>query len=344
MVLRTVTHLNQVNAKATDSERCATKTETSTPGTANEKGANSSSTSIKRRVTIMPRRSKRVPKGLCNQVMTNQVSSAMIRLIDIDNSTARVVTVTRKRNAEDSSFESSRKKGTGARIESFEGRYKQLYDFIDEFGHCNVPWEFSADPSLGIWCGTMRYSYIKIQQGQTPRSNLTQDQIERLEEIGFKWKLVYQGKTTFEQRCHDLQVFKSEFGHCDVSRGKLFSVNPSLGKWCNEIRYCYKKIQQGQTPRRKFTQDQIQRLEEIGFKWKLTETLEQRCRHLEAFKSKFGHCNVPFKYSANPSLGNWCSAVRYYYNKIQQGQTPRRNFTQYHIERLEEIGFKWKIR
>jgi len=52
MVLRTVTHPNQAKAEATDSERCAIKTKTGT-GTADEVGANSSSTStIKRRVPM----------------------------------------------------------------------------------------------------------------------------------------------------------------------------------------------------------------------------------------------------------------------------------------------------
>ena len=92
------------------------------------------------------------------------------------------------------------------------------------------------------------------------------------------------------------------------------------------------------------TQGQIERLEEIGFKWKLKETFEDHFRDLEIFKSEFGHCNIPQKYSVNPSLGNWCNTVRSAYNKIQQGQTPKINLTQDQIERLEEIGFKWKLR
>ena len=58
------------------------------------------------------------------------------------------------------------------------------------------------------------------------------------------------------------------------------------------------------------------------------ETFEQRCHDLETVKSEFGHCNVSRKYSANPSLGQWCSTMRYYYNKIQQGYTPKSNLTQ----------------
>jgi len=102
MVLTTVTHLNQVKAETTDSERCTIKTETGTATANEEEGANnansSSKSTIKRRV-VMPRRSKRVPKGLFNQVMNNQDRSAAIRSKDIE----------RKRTPEDSSFESSRK-------------------------------------------------------------------------------------------------------------------------------------------------------------------------------------------------------------------------------------------
>ena len=118
--------------------------------------------------------------------LTVSMRSAAIRSNGIDNSTARGVM--RKRNAEDSSFK-SRKKGKAARTGSFERRYKQLIAFIDEFGHCHVPFRYSVDPSLGYWCGTMRYSYNQIQQGLTPRNNLTQNRIDRLEEIGFKLKV-----------------------------------------------------------------------------------------------------------------------------------------------------------
>jgi len=85
------------------------------------------------------------------------------------------------------------------------------------------------------------------------------------------------------------------------------------------MRSSYKKIQQGQTPHRNLSQDQIERLEEIGSKWKAMEIFEQRCHDLEAFKGEFGHCYVPCQYSVNPSLGNWRNTMRCAYNQIQRG-------------------------
>jgi hypothetical protein len=129
--------------------------------------------------------------------------------------------------------------------------------------------------------------------------------------------------------------------HCNVSRN--YKAAPSLGRWCSNIRVAYKKIQQGQ--KCYLSQDQIERLEEIGFKWNIKgkhnkETFEQHFNDLEAFIDEFGHCIVPSKYSADPALGIWCKTMRYDYNQIQ----PTKKLTQDQIERLEEIGFKWKLR
>ena len=46
---------------------------------------------------------------------------------------------------------------------------------------------YPADPSLGKWCSVMRVAYNQIQQGNPAIRNLSQEQIEHLEEIGLKW-------------------------------------------------------------------------------------------------------------------------------------------------------------
>ena len=128
------------------------------------------------------------------------------------------------------------------------------------------------NPLLKKWCRKIKYSYNQIQQGQTLKHNLTQDQIKRMEEIGFKWKLTHHVKMTFEKCCRDLEAFKTEFGHCNVPNS--CSANPSLGKWCRKMKYSYNQIQQGQNPGMILTQDQIERLEETSFKWIILEAFE----------------------------------------------------------------------
>ena len=99
---------------------------------------------------------------------------------------------------------------------TFEKRCFDLEIFKEEFGHCNVRRSYAGNPSLGQWCIDMNTGYRKMQKGSTPNSNLSQDRIERLEEIGFQWQVIIDYDKTFEKRCRELIAFKEEFGHCDV--------------------------------------------------------------------------------------------------------------------------------
>ena len=52
------------------------------------------------------------------------------------------------------------------------------------------------------------------------------------------------------------------------------------------------------------TVERIRELESIGFDWRASQTSwNERLKQLRDYKAEFGHCLVPFKYSANPALG-----------------------------------------
>ena len=110
----------------------------------------------------------------------------------------------------------------------------------------------------------MRSSYKKIQNNQKPKMKLSDGQIQRLDDAGFKWSRPLQGK--FDKRFNDLMSFKAKYGHCDVS---CIGENVSLGHWCSKVRVSYKKIQNNQKPRMKLSDEQIQRLNDADFKWSL---------------------------------------------------------------------------
>ena len=89
--------------------------------------------------------------------------------------------------------------------------------------------------------------------------------------------------------------------------------------WCSSIRKAYKKVQKGEKTDHDISQDRIERLEKIGFKWKgidHDEAFETRCSELDAFKSKFVHFTTfPVQYSTNTSLGYWYDNMRSAYSK-----------------------------
>ena len=146
---------------------------------------------------------------------------------------------------------------------TFEERCNQLLRFKEEFGHCKVPNVYSDNPSLGNWCNSTRSAYRRTQQGLKSDRNLTPDRIKRLEEIGLEW---YPDKASFDKRYDDLVAFKKEFGHCNVTRSGYKGIS-SLGDWCSAMRNAYRRKQNGDKIRVNLSQERIERLEEIGFRW-----------------------------------------------------------------------------
>jgi Helicase associated domain len=97
------------------------------------------------------------------------------------------------------------------------------------------------------------------------------------------------------------------------------------------------------------TEDRIQRLEQLGFVWSVREDWKKHYEELKQFKQRFGHCNVPARYTENRKLGIWVGAQRQQYRSLQQprkGSTRRRPppLNQKRIDLLNELGFVWTVR
>ena len=174
----------------------------------------------------------------------------------------------------DAGFKWSLKVGSG-----FDDRFNDLMAFKAKYGHCDAS-QCGEDASLGRWCSVLRVSYRKMQHNQKPTMKLSDAQVQRLSDAGFKWCL--QKKETFDDRClqkrepismktfddrfNDLMAFKAKYGHCNASkRGE----DASLGQWCSLLRVSYKKMQHNQKPTMKLSDAQVQRLSDAGFKWSL---------------------------------------------------------------------------
>ena len=148
--------------------------------------------------------------------------------------------------------------------QSFDDRFNHLMTFKAKYGHCDVSC-IGDNAFLGQWCSVVRGSYKKMQNYQKPKIKLSDEQIQRLNDAGFKWSL-QKAKSGFDERFNDLMAFKAKYGHCDVSqRGE----NASLGQWCSKLRSSYKKMENKKKPHTKISDEQIQRLNDAGFKWRL---------------------------------------------------------------------------
>jgi len=96
----------------------------------------------------------------------------------------------------------------------------------------------------------------------------------------------------------------------------------------------------------KLTRENMQQLQDAGFKWSLStcRTFDERFAEPMKFKEKVGHCNVPRTQSGEyKSLGLWCKNLRASYNKIQKGETTSHKLTSEMIQKLEDAGFNWSM-
>jgi hypothetical protein len=222
---------------------------------------------------------------------------------------------------------------------TFDDRFNDLMAFKAKYGHCNAS-QRGDDASLGLWCTNLRVSYKKKQHNQKPQMKLSDEQIQRLNDAGFKWSLKV--GSGFDDRFNDLMAFKAKNGHCNVSQ---LGEDVSLGRWCTVLRGSYKKKQNNQKQNTKLSDEQIQRLSDAGFKWSLPKVgavFDEHFNDFMAFKAKYGHCNVS-QFGEDASLGRWCHGryMRGSYKKMQNNQKPQMKLSDEQIQRLGGAGFKW---
>jgi len=86
------------------------------------------------------------------------------------------------------------------------------------------------------------------------------------------------------------------------------------------------------------TKTMVEKLNDIGFKWKMNQW-DTKFEMLLEFQDEHGHCAVPIKYSANPSLGKWVSNQRFHYKLRKEGKASP--LTDDRIAKLTSVGFKW---
>ena len=189
----------------------------------------------------------------------------------------------------------------------WERRFRQLEEFKEEHGHCDVPW--------GYWGGLGHWANRQHVKKESKR--LDAGQIQKLEELGFRWKKAETLSDRWETRLRELKEldwiqkracpwevrqlkeFKEEYGHCDVP-----SRHPGgLRRWV--------ECQRHNKGSGCLDGGRIQKLEELGVQWgrdrRLSDLSEARFRGLKEFKEDHGHCNVPWRHSGG--LGYWVSSI-----------------------------------
>ena len=207
--------------------------------------------------------------------------------------------------------------------------------------HCRVTTE--DDHALGSWVALVRRCYSEHNRGQ--KSNyLTQERIEILNSIGFTWSLLQcSNDKRWEANFKKLLQFRERHGHCNAPQ------STPLGKWVQMQRDQYRELEirkSGQDTRTRtrpmITQDRLERLNEVGFQWRVAVQAvgwDSRYEELVEYKRLHGNCNVPQGYKPNVPLGRWVMKQRVQYHKLQRGQ--KSQMKEDRVQKLEALGFQW---
>ena len=195
----------------------------------------------------------------------------------------------------------------------WELMFKRLVAYEAENGDCDVPQNYS-DKQLARWVSGQRTSY--------KQETLSPEHIERLNAIAFDWD---PAKTKWEQMFELLVAYKGENGDCDVPRNY---PDKKLANWVTNHRASCK--------RGTLNPEYVERLSAIGFDWDPIKSLWERMfEHLVAYKSENGDYNVSKGYS-DKQLATWVNNLRASYKKGTLDPE--------YVERLNAIGFVWKLR
>jgi hypothetical protein len=210
---------------------------------------------------------------------------------------------------------------TTKRLENpFEKGFQETLLYKERTGNPNAPTRYKTAENyrLGSW-----------QRDQRNRKGkLSPDRIKRLEDIGFTWK---EHEEHFEKGFQETLLIKNRTGNPNVLWSYKTDKGFKLGIWQKALRVRYKMG--------KVSPDRIKRLADIGFTWEIFEELfEKGFQETFLYKERTGISNVPHSYKTAEGyrLGIWQAnlRVRYKMGKLSPDQ----------IKRLEDIGFKWRIR
>lgn len=210
-------------------------------------------------------------------------------------------------------------------FDAWDKYYMELLNYKLKNGHSNVPKQYHAS-SLAQWVSRQRYLNKK--------QKLSQEQIEKLNLLDFQWGDL---KTDFQKKIwlksfEKLKEVYTTNGNSTVTKSYH---DKQLATWVLQQRHRRKKGN--------LKQEFIDLLDSLKFDWNPEskggspddEQWFEMLKQLEAYKIKFGNCNVSQLNVKYKKLGRWLNDQRLRYSKEK--------LFKHRKELLNDIGVVWNI-
>jgi Helicase associated domain len=177
---------------------------------------------------------------------------------------------TKGKGSKQSKDDGSNKKQKKAvsKADRWNAHFEECKEFAKKHGHCKIPTSYKDNKALGVWVQETRRNYKLMATGGKPRAPLSDEQVEKLNDIEFHWgftpdpSTTAESETSWEANFAKLKSYKETNGDFDVP---MQGTSVNLAKWARAQRH---QNNLRATKRKSFmTKERVKQLDSIGFDW-----------------------------------------------------------------------------
>ena len=206
----------------------------------------------------------------------------------------------------------------------WERNFASAVEYHREYGDLNIPVDYVDRNGirLGAWMFNIRYG-VKNKNGRT---QLTAEQIARLDELGMNWA----GKhnATWDKAYRAACQYKKMNGNLDIPAAYVTADGISLGRW----------IRRQKTA--KLTEERRNMLDALGFVWEKEDPWMKKFELVKAYYAQHGNTKIPTDLVVNGVwLRRWLTEQVARLNEKPTGRNKTvKKLTAEQIAKLQSVG------
>ena len=199
----------------------------------------------------------------------------------------------------------------------WEEMYQQAKEYFEHYGSLSIPDERCIEyKKLRSWIQEQKLKY-----NSTTNTNLSEEQIERLEQIGIVWNVK---QTSYDNMYQQAQEYFAQHGDLLVPRTEEYK---QLANWIKGQRRKYKS-------KEGLSKEEVESLEAIGMVWDAKKyNWDTMYAQAKAYYEEHGNLSFPYKDERYKKVANWVRNNKSgYYGKGSCRLTAEK------VKQLQEIG------
>ena len=210
----------------------------------------------------------------------------------------------------------------------WEENYAAAMQYYREHGNLDMPNFYVTEDGLrlGAWIFKLR-ALRKNGRGTKAGAELTQEQIDRLDDIGMIWDSVHE--RAWERGLTEARAYHSEHGNLNVPSSYVSPSGYALGRWI-----CARRSK----GRDNHSTERQAQLDALGMIWQKPDSWKVRYALAKDYYEEHGDLKMAPNYK---SEGIWVSKWLNEQRQIYIGNRPGKSLTQEQIQLLEAIGMDW---